>query len=161
MSRYDELRVFYTRSPGERMALLEQEMRAPLAEAARLAAELTAMDDSAAPALFGGRLGELVEIVGISAAKLAAVAGQALGLSERARAVGGLRDEDLHVFRHDMLTPIGTLRGVAGMLAQAGGGDDAGLPPDFAARASALVAAIDELKDVLDALTDTRGRTRG
>jgi signal transduction histidine kinase len=158
MSRYDELRVFYGRIPDERMALLEREMRAPIAEACRLAAEIVAVDMSVAPALFGGRLGELIEILGISAARLGEVAGQAPAVRERARAAGQLRDEDIHAFRHDLLTPIGTLRGVAGMLARADIHTVPALPPDLAARARALAAAIDELCDVLDALTDVRGR---
>ena len=158
MSRYDELRVFYGRSPDERMVILEQEMRAPLEAACRIAADLGTVDPSTAPALFGGRFDELIEILAISAAKLADVAAQAPAVCARGQERGGLRDEEVHVFRHDLLTPIGTVRGVAGMLAKCDPDTAPDLPPDFVAKAQALAEAINELKDVLDALTDARGR---
>ncbi|MEN9934479.1 MAG: hypothetical protein RLZZ387_1058 [Chloroflexota bacterium] len=158
MSTYDELRVYYTRPPDERMALLEQEMRGPLNETARLAAQLNSTNPFAAPALFGGRFGELIEILQISSAKLAEVALQGPALREKARAVGGLVEEDMHVFRHDLLTPLGTVRGVAEMLAKIDVSETSGLPLGFTATAEALAAAVNELKDVLDALTETRSR---
>ncbi|MFO7169750.1 MAG: histidine kinase [Chloroflexota bacterium] len=158
MSRYDELRARFTGSPDERIALLEQMLREPLETATALAADLGALDPSRGAALFGGRFGELVEILAISAAKLGEVAKQLPALRERSRAVGGAREEDIHAFRHDLLTPLGTVRGVAGMLAQTDLSQAPDLPADFAAKVQELVRAMNELKDVLDALTDARVR---
>jgi signal transduction histidine kinase len=158
MSRYDELRVHYTKSPDERMALLDQLMAGPLQEALRLASELGATEADAAAPLFGGRFGELIEILGISAAKLQEVAGQIAEVRARGAASGGLRDEDVHRYRHDLLTPIGTVRGVAGMLSRDDVRQAPELPAGFSARVEGLAAALGELKDVLDALTDARGR---
>jgi signal transduction histidine kinase len=156
MSRYDELRPYYSRNPDERMALLEQELRAPLAEANRLAAELGATDASNAAALYGGRFGELVEILAISSAKLAEVAGRVPTIRERA--AGAVSDEEVHIFRHDLLTPIGTVRGVASMLAKTEVRDTAAIPVEFIGKAEELAAIANEIKDILDALTDARGR---
>jgi hypothetical protein len=137
------------------MGLLTREMAEPVGEIRRLAAELRAICP-AAPDLFGGRFAELIDILGISVHKLDDVAAQAPTLL--ARMNGDLRDDDVHLFRHDLLTPIGTVRGVAKMLARADVSGSPGMPPDFAARAQALIGALSELKDVLDALTDVRGR---
>jgi signal transduction histidine kinase len=156
MSRYDELRPYYSRSPDERMALLEQELRAPLAEANRLAAELGAADASHAAALYGGRFGELVEILVISSAKLAEVVGRVPAIRERA--AGAVSDEEVHVFRHDLLTPIGTVRGVAGMIAKTEVRDTPGVPAEFISKAEELASVANMIKDILDALTDARGR---
>jgi hypothetical protein len=159
MSRYDDLRVYYTRSSDERMELLEQELRAPLAEVARLTAELKALDSSMAGELYGGRFAELLEILDLAAGNLSEVARRITPMRERARAVGSLADDEVHVFRHDLLTPISNVRGVAGMLAKAEVKDGPGLPPGFTARAQRLAAVLNEIKDILDALTDARGRT--
>lgn len=158
MSSYHELRVHYTKSPDERMALLEQFMSGPLETSIRLAATIGATNPDVAPSLFGGRFGELIEILGISAAKLEEVARQIPELRQRALANGGMRDEDVHSFRHDLLTPIGTVRGVAGMLAREDVRQLPALPADFFAQIEELVTALGELKDVLDALTETRNR---
>lgn len=158
MSSYAELRPHYTKSPDERLALLEDELRAPLAEATRIAAELGSADTSPAGELYGGRFGELVEILAISIARLAEVSGQIDAIRARGSEAGGLRDEAIHVFRHDLLTPIGTVRGVALMLAKAEVANTPGVPASFVASAQRLAEVINEFKDVLDALTETRTR---
>jgi hypothetical protein len=158
MSSYAELRPHYAKSPDERMALLETELRAPLGEATRIAGELGSADTSTAGDLYGGRFGELVEILAISIARLAEVTGQIGAIRERGSAGGGLRDEEVHVFRHDMLTPIGTVRGVALMLVKAEAASGPGVPASFFASAQRLADVINEFKDVLDALTETRER---
>jgi hypothetical protein len=158
MSKYDDLRVHFSKSPDERMELLDREIRAPLAATAELAANLRTVDPRAGAGLFGGRFGELLEILEISSRKLADVANEIGPIRARGQGGGGLKDDDLHIFRHDLLTPIGTVRGVAGMLAKADAGQAPDLPADFHAKAEALTATLNEIKDVLDALTDARGR---
>lgn len=158
MSRDDERQPQPALSLDERMARLDRELRAPLEEIARVAAQLGAADASSASALYNGRFGELIEILGIASAKLAEVAASLPALRSRGAASGGLTEDDVHRFRHDMLTPVGTVRGVAGMLAAAHVRDTHGVPAEFAARAQRLAAPLNEIKDLLDALTDTRGR---
>jgi signal transduction histidine kinase len=158
MPSYTELRPNYTKSPDERMALLERELAAPLAEATQIAADLGGADTSTAGELYGGRFSELVEILAISIARLAEVTGRIDAIRERGRAAGELREEEIHVFRHDLLTPIGTVRGVALMLAKAEVANTPGVPASFIDSAQRLASVVNAFKDILDALTETRTR---
>lgn len=159
MAGDDEHHMQPARSSDERLAQLDRELRAPLEEIARVAAELGAADASTAGALYNGRFGELIEILGIASDRLAEVAAGLPAIRSRGAANGGLTEEDVHRFRHDILTPVGTVRGVAGMLGAAQVRDTPGVPADFTANARRLAALLNELKDMLDALTDTRGPT--
>ena len=72
-----------------------------------------------------------------------------------ARADGGISDRDLRVYRHDLLTPLGNVRGVARLLAHINSPD---LLPGFMQVTRDLDDASRDVLDVIDALTTSQER---
>ncbi|NWG22272.1 MAG: histidine kinase [Chloroflexi bacterium] len=150
MSTYDRLRPLYTRQPEERVRLMCAELATPLAAAHTAIAQLLRFDRAQALSLLGGHFGELTEILRDSIVQLEQLIADGPALCERARANGGLSDQELHVYRHDIMTPLGNVRSVARLLGRTG---TDGIPPDIAASTRNLDEAARELLDIIDALT--------
>lgn len=157
MSTYDRLRPLYTRQPEERVHLMCAELATPLTAAHDAIEQLLQHDPAQAPSLLGGHFGELTEILRDSIVQLEQLIADGPSLCERARANGGLSDQELHVYRHDIMTPLGNVRSVARLLGRAGGGD--GTPPGIAASVRNLDEAARELLDIIDALTAWQERS--
>lgn len=154
MSTYQRLRPYYALPPDERISMMCAEMAAPLSAARAAIDELQRFEPAQLAGLFGGRYADLAAVLRASLPQLAHLIDTGPGMCERARAAGGLSDHELHVYRHDLLTPLGNVSGVAKLLVRV---VDAA-PPDFARYAQALNNAARELIDIVDALTASHDR---
>lgn len=156
MSLYQRLRPFYQRLPEERIQMMQKELAAPLAALRRAIGELSQLSADQTASLMGGRFVELLEVLRDSMARLDTLVAEGVDRCERARAVGGMSDHELHVYRHDLLTPLNNLRGVARLTVRI---SDPGLPASFAQTTRALDNASHDVLDVIDALTSSQERS--
>lgn len=155
MSLYQRLRPLYQRSPEERLQIMQTELAAPLNALRRAIDELSRLSADQMAALMGGRFEELIEILRDSMARLDTLAAEGVDRCERARAVGGLSDHELRVYRHDLLTPLNNVRGVARLMNRI---SDPGLPADVVRMTGDLNNASCDALDVIDALTAEQER---
>lgn len=155
MSLYQRLRPFYQCSPEERLQIMQTELAAPLDALRHAIDELSRLDVDQMAALMGGRFEELIEILRDSMARLNTLAAEGVDRCERARAVGELSDHELHVYRHDLLTPLNNVRGVARLMNRI---SDPGLPADVVRVTGDLNNASRDALDVIDALTAAQER---
>ncbi|MGQ9550096.1 MAG: histidine kinase [Roseiflexus sp.] len=152
MSLYRRLRPLYHYSPQDRMQIMQAEIVAPLDVTRRAVDRLLQMDANQTALLIRGRFDELIDILHESMARLETLVAEG---NERAR-VSSISDRDLHVYRHDLLTPLGNIRNVARLLISI---DVPDLPPDFTQVTHNLDAASRDVLDVIDALTASQERT--
>lgn len=155
MSLYQRLRPLYQRSPEERLQIMQTELAAPLDALRRAIDELSRLSADQMAALMGGRFEELIEILRDSMARLNALAAEGVDRCERARAVGGLSDHELRIYRHDLLTPLNNVRGVARLMHRI---SDPGLPADVVRMTGDINNASRDALDVIDALTASQER---
>lgn len=155
MSLYQRLRPFYQRSPEERIRIMQTELAAPLDALHRAIDELSRLSADQTASLMGGRFQELMDVLRESMVRLDALAAEGVDRCERARAVGGLSDHELHVYRHDLLTPLNNVRGVARLMNRI---SVPGLPVDFVRMTDDLNNASRDALDVIDALTASQER---
>ncbi len=155
MTLYQRLRPFYQRSPEERVQIMQAELAAPLGVLRCAIDELSRLSADQTAALMGGRFAELIDVLRDSMARLDTLVAEGVDRCERARAVGGLSDHELHVYRHDLLTPLNNLRGVARLIIRI---SDPGLPARFVQTARDLDDASRDTLDVIDALTASQER---
>ncbi|MCS6939646.1 MAG: histidine kinase [Roseiflexaceae bacterium] len=155
MSLYQRLRLFYQRSPEERIRILQAELAAPLDALRRAIDELSRLSADQTASLMGGRFQELMDVLRDSIARLDTLVSEGVERCERARIVGGLSDHELHVYRHDLLTPLNNLRGVGRLMNRI---NDPGLPADFVRIIGDFNNASCDVLDVIDALTAAQER---
>jgi signal transduction histidine kinase len=155
MSLYDRLRPFYQRSPEERVRIMQAELAAPLDALRRAIDDVSRLSADQTASLMGGRFEELVDVLRESMVRLDTLVAEGIDRCERARAVGGLSDHELHVYRHDLMTPLNNLRGVARLAIRI---RDPNLPADFAQTTRDLEGASRDVLDVIDALTASQER---
>lgn len=155
MSLYQRLRPFHQRSPEERVLMMQAELAAPLDVLRRAIGDLSQMGVDQTASLMGGRFQELIDVLCDSMAHLDTLVAEAGKRCERARAVGGLDDHELHVYRHDLLTPLNNLRGVARLALRI---NDSNLPASFGRITRDLDNASRDVLDVIDALTASQER---
>jgi signal transduction histidine kinase len=151
MSLYQRLRPLYHRSAQERIQVMQAELAAPLDATRRALDRLLQLDAEQTAPLMRGRFDELLDVLRDSMARL-----EALVAEGSARADSGISDRDLHVYRHDLLTPLGNVRGVARLLVRINSPD---LPPGFTQVTRDLDDASRDVLDVIDALTASQERT--
>ncbi|GIW02497.1 histidine kinase [Roseiflexus sp.] len=155
MSLYQRLRPSYRLSPEERIRMMRVELAAPL-DVLRCAIDgVSRLSADQKASLMGGRFEELVDVLRDSMARLDALIAEGVERCEHARVVGGLSDHDLHAYRHDLLTPLNNLRGVARLALRISGPD---LPADFVQATRDLDNASRDALDVIDALTASQER---
>lgn len=156
MSLYQRLRPFYQRSPEERVQIMQAELVAPLDTLRRAIGDLSRLRPDQTASLMRGRFEELLDVLCESMARLDALVAEGVARCDYARAVGGLSDYELHAYRHDLLTPLNNLRGVARLTVRI---SDPGLPASFAQMIRDLDMASRDVLDVIDALTSSQERT--
>ncbi len=156
MSLYQRLRPFYQRSPEERVQIMQAELVAPLDTLRRAIGDLSRLRPDQTASLMRGRFGELLDVLCESMARLDALVAEGVERCDHARAVGGLSDHELHAYRHDLLTPLNNLRGVARLTVRI---SDPGLPASFTQMVRDLDMASRDVLDVIDALTSSQERT--
>lgn len=152
MSLYQRLRPLYHRSPQERIQAMQAELAAPLDATRRAIDRLLQLDAEQTAPLMRGRFDELLDVLRDSMARLETLVAEG---NERARA-SSISDRDLHVYRHDLLTPLGNVRSVARLLVRIVSPD---LPPGFTQVTRDLDNASRDVLDVIDALTASQERT--
>ncbi|ABU59408.1 hypothetical protein [Roseiflexus castenholzii] len=155
MSLYQRLRPFYRLSPEERIRMMQVELAAPLDTLRRAIGDLSRLRPDQTASLMRGRFGELLDVLCESMARLDALIAEGVERCEHARVVGGLSDHDLHAYRHDLLTPLNNLRGVARLALRI---SDPDLPADFVQATRDLDNASRDALDVIDALTASQER---
>jgi signal transduction histidine kinase len=151
MSLYQRLRPLYHRSPQERIQVMQTELAAPLDATRRALDRLLQLDAEQTAPLMQGRYDELLDVLRDSMARLETLVAEG---DERAQ-VSSISDHDLHVYRHDLLTPLGNVRGVARLLVRISSPD---LPPGFKQVTRDLDDASRDVLDVIDALTASQER---
>lgn len=156
MSLYQRLRPFYQRSPEERVQIMLAELVAPLDTLRRAIGDLSRLRPDQTASLMRGRFGELLDVLCESMARLDALIAEGVERCEHARVVGGLSDHELRAYRHDLLTPLNNLRGVARLTVRI---SDPGLPASFTQMVRDLDMASRDVLDVIDALTSSQERT--
>jgi signal transduction histidine kinase len=155
MSLYQRLRPFYQRSPEERVQIMQTELVAPLDTLRCAIGDLSRLSADQTASLMGGRFEELIDVLRDSMVRLDMLVAEGIDRCESARAVGGLSVQELHVYRHDLLTPLNNLRGVARLVLRI---SDPGLPASFAQMTYDLDNASRDVLDVIDALTSSQER---
>ncbi|MCS7290806.1 MAG: histidine kinase [Roseiflexus sp.] len=155
MSLYQRLRPFYQRPPEERIRIMQAELAAPLDALRRAIDELSRLSADQTASLAEGRFGELIDVLRDSMARLDTLVAEGIDRCEVARAVGGLSDQALRMYRHDLLTPLNNLRGVA-LLARRF--SNVNLPAHLARIIGDLDSASCDVLDVIDALTSSQER---
>lgn len=155
MSLYQRLRPFYHRSPEERVQMMQTELAAPLVRLRCAIDGLHRLDAVQTASLMRGRFADLLSVLQESMNSLDTLVAEGTNRCERAHAVGGLSDHELHVYRHDLLTPLNNLRGVARLVVRI---DDPGLPEEFTQMVRDLDHASRDVLDVIDALTASQER---
>jgi signal transduction histidine kinase len=151
MSRYDQLRQYFALPREQRVAMLRTEMLGDAKRADMLGRQLVGAGNARTQLALAPRAQELAEIIAESSADLA-------------RSVAALPDDGLAVddedklrrIRHDLRGKLSTLLGATGLLQRLLGQD--GASQEVLTIVSQLQAAADQMRDVLQALTDERGR---
>ncbi|MDZ4721523.1 MAG: hypothetical protein SH847_23920 [Roseiflexaceae bacterium] len=147
MSKYQQLRPFYSRSNQERAALVRSEILLVLTPTRLILDQLAAAGTATIQATFGPRCEELVEIA-LETAENLRVTVEALPLDGQSIA----DDEQLRKLRHDLRGLVGTLLGAVTILSR---NQSLGALADLARRAT---VAANELRDIVDALMEDQER---
>jgi hypothetical protein len=150
MSKYTKLRAHYHQPLEERAKLVRQECLPLLAMIHAMLEKLSSAGSEQLMLVFGARCVELVDIAGETAIKLRRIVDSI--------AIDGSNihdNETMRDLRHDLRGPVGTLRNAMQMVVQKP------LLPDhlLVQRAIAIVGAAEEMRDVVEALTEDAERS--
>lgn len=152
MPKYAELRPLFTRSREEKVVIMRCEILAALDQMQQLLARLVQVDANQLTGLYRGRFSELLEIVTDSHTTVRQ-------LSEAIPQVPQpINAEELRTLRHDLLGPVGTLRGSILVLNRSDLGAISGLPSGCASWVPELLELATDMKDIIDALTQEQER---
>jgi hypothetical protein len=152
MSRYWELREAYHRTYQERAALVRHEMLTVLEPVREQLALLRSVEPARLEQVFSRRCLELLEIASDSADNLWR------SIDAVTPDGGNIQNgEAMRDLRHDLRGPVGTLRGAMVLLMRA----PAAPEHPLAVRAREAVQGTDDLRDIVEALTEDIEREVG
>jgi hypothetical protein len=149
MSKYVKLRAFYTRPHQERAMRVRQECSPLLNMVRAMLDKLQAAGSEQQVAVFGPRCGDLIDIAAETCIKLRQIVDGILPDGANIT-----NDDDMRILRHDLRGPVGTLRNAMQMIVRKP------VIPDHALvqRAVAVVGAAEEMRDIIEALTEDAER---
>jgi hypothetical protein len=160
MSKYDDLRKYFDKSPNEKVQLLRQELSLPFDMLQSTVNHLTQLDVNTTPSLTGGRYYELLLVLVASTERLSGIIGMiSILIRERKQSGGNFDQDDMDNLRIEMLVPIQSLQMAASLLNTVYTDKEQDLPGDFHIRTSSLIQSVNNLRDIVNALTDPQERT--